>query len=99
MPRQNQTMDGDGQPSWGVPLQLASTAHRLFTEALQNGWESASGRTDSRKGVVKSIAKQHINLMEMRATFIALTVFLERFTGHTLVLMTDNVLRTAYLNK
>ena len=55
-------------------------------------WTAAGPRTKEEAGL-------HINVLEMRAVPLALTIFQECLMGHTITLISSNTIVVVYLNK
>ena len=82
----------------GFPLQFPpfiSSLHRCITDAL----ESIFGVADSRLSWSSQEVVVHLNLMEIREVFMALTSLEERITGQALILTTDNATVVAYVSR
>ncbi|XP_066941107.1 uncharacterized protein [Macrobrachium rosenbergii] len=71
----------------------------LFSDASAEGW-AAHLKELLTSGVWHQDDKHlHINILELKAAFLALQEFWDRVMGHSVVLMNDNTMIVAYVNK
>ena len=85
--------------SRGVPLATPLPSLHLYSDASLAGW-GAHLLDREVSGVWTEVESQlHINLLEMRAVFLALQSFREIATGHLVAVMCDNSTVVAYINK
>ena len=83
----------------GVPLSSPPPDLRLFTDASLLGWgahlldQFVSGTWTEEE------SREHINLLELKAVFLALQAFQHRVVGQSVALMCDNSTVVAYVNK
>ena len=83
----------------GVSLNTPPPELHLFTDASKAGW-GAHLEELLLSGVWSEEDKHlHINLLELKAAFLALQEFQDRLVGHSVVLMSDNTTVVAYVNK
>ena len=83
----------------GAPCGSPAPVLRLYSNASRAGWgahlldQSASGVWSHQESSL------HINLLEMKALFLALRSFKDLVTGHRVTAMCDNSTVVAYVNK
>ena len=83
----------------GVPLRTPPPDMQLFSDASTEGW-GAHLEELLTSGVWDENDKHlHINVLELKAAFLALQEFQDRLMGHSVVLMCDNTTVVAYVNK
>ncbi|XP_068238598.1 uncharacterized protein [Palaemon carinicauda] len=76
---------GSSRPSFGLDALCRRIKRRMLQHTISGLWS-------------KSERYQHINLLEMRATYLALRQFHRLLAGHTVVLMSDNTAVVACIN-
>ena len=85
--------------SRGVPLVSPLPSLHLYSDASLKGW-GAHLLSREVSGVWTDEESQlHINLLELKAVFLALQSFREIATGHLVAVMCDNSTVVAYINK
>ena len=83
----------------GVPLSAPPPDVHLFSDASLVGW-GAHLLDHYVSGLWSEEERQsHINLLELKAVFLALQAFQHRVSGQTVALMCDNATVVAYINK
>lgn len=83
----------------GVPLHTPPPECLLSSDTLNKGW-GVHLEDLLTSGVWDQQDKElHINVLELKAAFLALQEFQKRVTGHSVVLMSDNTTVVAYINK
>ena len=71
----------------------------IFTDASNAGWGAHSGQ-DSTGGLWSHLEKHlHINLLEMKAVFLALQFFKKTCQNNQVLIASDNTSVVAYINK
>ena len=78
----------------GVPFGTPAPDLHLYSDASRSGW--GAHLLDRSVSGVWSV---HINLLEMKALFLALKSFQEMVTGHHVTAMCDNSMVVAYINR
>ena len=91
-------VDGEGSPSHGVPFGTPAPDLHLYSNASRSGWGAHLNRAVSGVWSVQE-SFLHINLLEMKALFLALQSFQEMVTGHHVTAMCDNSTVVAYINR
>ena len=92
-------VDGKEPPPRGDALRGTPPELRLYSDASQSGWgahlldQSASGLWS------KQETSLHINILEMKALFLALQAFQDTITSQRVTAMCDNSTVVAYVNK
>ena len=89
----------EGRLSQGVPLMYPPPTMLLFTDASLNGWGAHLEELVASGVWTGTDRNLHINILEMRAVWLALLAFQERLMGHRVALMSDNTTVVAYINK
>ena len=83
----------------GVRFRTPAPDLRLYSDASSSGW-GANLLDQNVSGVWSAQEKLlHINLLEMKALFLALQAFQEDVAGHHVTAMCDNSTVVAYVNK
>ena len=83
----------------GVPFGMPAPDLHLYSDASRSGWGAhLLDRSVSRVWSVQE-SSLHINLLEMKALFLALQSFQEMVTGHHVTAMCDNSTVVAYVNR
>ena len=83
-----------GRALWGTPPEL-----RLYSDASRSGW-GAHLLDQSALGLwSKGETSLHINILEMKALFLALQAFQDTITSQQVTAMCDNSTVVAYVNK
>ena len=83
----------------GQPLHPLQHALQVFTDASNEGWGAHLGDCTARGVWSTPESSLHINLLELKAVFLALKSF-EKLCRHTIVLIaTDNTTVVSYINK
>ena len=83
----------------GVPFGMPAPDLHLYSDASRSGWgahlldRSVSGVWSAQESSL------HINLLEMKALFLALQSFQEMVTGHHVTAMCDTSTVVAYINR
>ena len=91
-------VDGEGSPVSGGSIRDTPYLH-LYSDASSSGWgahlldQNVSGVWSAQEKLL------HINLLEMKALFLALQAFQEDVAGHHVTAMCDNSTVVAYVNK
>ena len=92
-------VDGEGPPTRGDALRNPNPDLRLYSDASREGWgahlldQSVSGVWSHQESSL------HINLLELKALFLALRAFSHLVTDHRVTAMCDNSTVVAYVNK
>ena len=92
-------VDGEGSPVSGVQFGTPAPDLHLYSDASSSGWgahlldQNVSGVWSAQEKLL------HINLLEMKALFLALQAFQEDVAGHHVTAMCDNSTVVAYVNK
>ena len=92
-------VDGEGSPVSGVRFGTPAPDLHLYSDASSSGWgahlldQNVSGVWSAQEKLL------HINLLEMKALFLALQAFQEDVAGHHVTAMCDNSTVVAYVNK
>ena len=92
-------VDGEGSLLVGVRFGTPAPDLHLYSDASSSGWgahlldQSVSGVWSAQEKLL------HINLLEVKALFLALQAFQEDVTGHHVTAMCDNSTVVAYVNK
>ena len=92
-------VDGEGSPVSGGSIRDTCSGSTLYSDASSSGWgahlldQNVSGVWSAQEKLL------HINLLEMKALFLALQAFQEDVTGHHVTAMCDNSTVVAYVNK
>ena len=83
----------------GVPFGTPALDLHLYSDASRSGW--GTHLLDRSVSGVWSVQESslHINLLEMKALFLALQSFQEMVTGHHVTAMCDNSTVVAYVNR
>ena len=82
----------------GVPFGTPAPDLHLYSNASRSGWGAHLDRSVSGVWSVQE-SSLHINLLEMKALFLALQSFQEMITGHHVTAMCDNSTVVAYINR
>ena len=83
----------------GVPLRSPPPDLHLFSDASLSGW-GAHLLDQYTSGVwTEEESRLHINLLELKAVWLALQAFQHRVAGQTVALLCDNATVVAYVNK
>ena len=92
-------VDGEGSPvSGGSVRDTCSGSTPVFGRVFV-GLGCSPPRSKRVRGVVRPGEVVHINLLEMKALFLALQAFQEDIAGHHVTAMCDNSTVVAYVNK
>ena len=92
-------VDGEGSPVSGGSIGTPAPDLHLYSDASSSGWgahlldQNVSGVWSAQEKLL------HINLLEMKALFLALQAFQEDVAGHHVTAMCDNSTVVAYINK
>ena len=92
-------VDGEGSPVDGVRFGTPAPDLHLYSDASSSGWgahlldQNVSGVWSAQEKLL------HINLLEMKALFLALQAFQEDVAGHHVTAMCDNSTVVEYINK
>ena len=92
-------VDGEGSPVSGGSIRTPAPDLHLYSDASSLGWgahlldQNVSGVWSAQEKLL------HINLLEMKALFLALQAFQEDVAGHHVTAMCDNSTVVAYVNK
>ena len=82
-----------------VPLVHPQPDFYLFTDASLVGWGAHLGDLSVSGQWSVQWSKEHINVLELRAVWLALKSFRQVISGCQVLLSTDNTTVVAYLNK
>jgi len=83
----------------GQPLHPVAHTRQIFTDASHQGWGAHMDDQTAQGDWSKPERDLHINILELKAVFLALQEFRELCTGHTVLVATDNTTVVAYINK
>ena len=92
-------VDGEGPPPRGDALRGTPPELRLYSDVSRSGWgahlldQSASGLWSDQE------TSLHINILEMKALFLALQTFQDTITNQRVTAMCDNSTIVAYVSK
>ena len=92
-------VDGEGSPVSGGSIRTPAPDLHLYSDASSSGWgahlldQNVSGVWSAQEKLL------HINLLEIKALFLALQTFQEDVAGHHVTAMCDNSTVVAYINK
>ena len=89
----------EGRLTQGVPVMIPPPEMTLFTDASRSGWGAHLEELVASGVWTEDDQHLHINLLELRAVFLALQAFQNRLMGHRVALMSDNTTVVAYINK
>ena len=83
----------------GQPLHPVRHALQIFTDASKEGWGAHLNEFTTRGSWSIPESKLHINLLELKAVFLALKEFQDLCVGKIVLVATDNTTVVAYINK
>ena len=83
----------------GVLLNSPSPDMLLYSDASLSGWEAHLLDQFVSGSWTEQESKEHINLLDLKAVFLALQAFQHRVVGQSVALMCDNSMVVAYVNK
>ena len=83
----------------GSPLHPLESTLSLFTDASEKGWGAHLGK-DKISGIWSNKEQSlHINVLELKAVFLALKAFATKLQGQRVLICSDNQTVVSYLNK
>ena len=83
----------------GQPLHPVRHALQIFTDASKEGWGAHLNEFTTRGSWSIPESKLHINLLELKAVFLALKEFQDLCVGKIVLVATDNTTVVSYINK
>ncbi len=83
----------------GMPFSSRRSSYTLTTDASKAGWGAHMDDKQVSGLWSKSLAKNHINILELWAVHLALRHFLPRVRHHRVTVRCDNMSVVAYINK
>ena len=83
----------------GRPLQITQWNLTIESDASKRGWGASCQGTNTGGPWTASEQSEHINLLEMKAAFLALQSFCSKRTSISVLLLMDNITAISYLNR
>ena len=83
----------------GQPLHPLQHALQMFTDASNEGWGAHFGDSTARGVWSDTESRLHINLLELKAVFLALKSFEHLCRDQIVLIATDNTAVVSYINK
>ena len=84
---------------WGQPLHPLGHALQLFTDASNEGWSAHLGDSTARGVWSDHESRLHINVLELKAVFLALKSFEHLCRDQIVLVAADNTTVVSYINK
>ena len=82
----------------GRPIYLPGTDLTITSDASTSGWGASCGTSQTGGPWTMEEAQAHINLLELRAAFLALQTYASPLNNQHILLLIDNRTAIAYLN-
>ena len=88
-----------GRIEQGLSLQKKNPSHKLFSDASREGWGATIGGHHLSGKWSPSEKKLHINILELKAIWLALQEVLPIVKGQTIAVFLDNTTALSYIRK
>ena len=82
----------------GSPIQLPATEIMITSDASKMGWGATCGNLSTKGRWSNQESLLHINVLELKATFLAVQAFLKHQSNLSVKLRLDNTTAIAYIN-